>query len=90
MNWLNKLWSWLIRKTSTSPELAVVEETPAETPNEILVRLLLAQGINAREISVTKIEEKFDVWYDGPATDDDVSAAIIEFKKAYGISFSND
>ena len=33
MNWLKKLWNWLVRKTSTAPKLAVVEEEP--TPVEV-------------------------------------------------------
>ena len=87
---LKKLWNWIISKTSTAPTLTVVQEAPAETPSQILVRLLLARGVNAREISITKVEEKFDAWYDGPITDDEVSEVIPDFKKAYGISFSDD
>lgn len=92
MSLLKRLWNWIIRKTSTAPKLTVVEaqEEPQETPTEILVRILLEDGINMREISIMKIEEKFDNWYDGPPSEESVKAAFPEFKKAHRMKFSRE
>tara|TARA_A100001015_G_C14587173_1_gene555197 strand:- start:164 stop:460 length:297 start_codon:yes stop_codon:yes gene_type:complete len=97
MNWLKKLWNWIIRKTATSPELTVVEEieeiddeAETETATEIFVRILLGRGVNIREIDVTKMDKLFEKWYDGPATEESVLASISDFKKQHGISFSNE
>jgi len=95
MNLLKRLWSWIIKKTSTAHRLAVVEEEPAneaqtETAAEIFVRILLDRGINIREISVTKVDELFEKWYDGPASEESVLASIPDFKKQHSISFSDE
>jgi len=98
MNLLKKLWNWIIRKTATSPELTVVEaeeccddeECSSETATEILVRLLIAQGINIREIQISKADKLYPDWYDGPATEEAVLESLEEFKKHHGIRFSKE
>ena len=49
MNLLKQLWNWLVKKTSTAPQLAAVEEepTPVEVEESYKTSLRLATLDNA-------------------------------------------
>ena len=44
MSWLKKLWNWIVRKTSTAPKLAVVEEEPVATEEPTPVEVEEEEG----------------------------------------------
>ena len=85
MNWLKKLWNWLVRKTSTAPKLAVVEEIEEETINvgDIFRAICLTAGIRHRDLKDTNVVELFEDWYSGAPTEEEVRLSIAEFKSSY-------
>ena len=89
MSWIKKLWNWIVRKTSTAPKLAVVEEEKdSRTTAEIATSIFMTQ-YRARpgELGRLATVEQFEEWYDGEANEKDIAEAIVEFKKAKGIRF---
>ena len=96
MNWLKTLWNWLVRKTSTSPKLAVVEdccddseceahEEIAEEPiAEVFLRVSRAAGVKNRDIDSTNAVALFEKWYTGKGIEEDVRAAIPDFLSETG------
>ena len=92
MSLLKRLWNWLVRKTSTAPKLAVVEEepTPVEVEEdrsvvgELLRQVLLSEKVGAGTIAKHNIVEIFEEWYDGPADATSIRNSIPDFCNACG------
>jgi len=82
MNWLKKLWNWIIRKTSTTPTLAVVEE-PKEDPGQIFKRLCNQAGVGDNRLERVNAVELFVAWYSGEADEQSVLSSIKAFKLAH-------
>ena len=93
MNWLKTLWNWLVRKTSTAPKLAVVEEeavadeepTPVEVEEEDCVRDLFYQicrqaKVGHHELVRNGIVEAFESWYDGDCDEQSILNSIPQFR----------
>ena len=82
MNLLKRLWNWIIRKTSTAPTLAVVEE-PKEDPGQIFKRLCNQAGVGDNRLSAVNAVELFVEWYSGEADEQSVLSSIERFKLAH-------
>ena len=87
MNWLKRLWSWLVRKTSTAPELAVVEveEVELRSASSIFGTLCRAAGVKQKDLDASNAIELFDEWYNGEITEEDIKQSIAEFKVAHPV-----
>ena len=95
MNWLKTLWNWLVRKTSTAPKLAVVEEeavadeepTPVEVEEEeegcvgdLFYQICRQAKIGHHELVRNGIVEAFESWYDGDCDEQSILNSIQQFK----------
>ena len=85
MNWLKRLWNWFI----TPSEDACCAETP-DTKNaeerdvqKIVYDLCRAAGIPHRDIAKNKITETFEQWYTGATDENEIKAAMDEFKEEH-------
>jgi len=90
MNLLKQLWNWVVKKTSTAPQLAAVEEEPTpveveETPDvgEMFGYICREAGVRNRDLISTDAIALFVEWYDEAPTEESIRAAIPSFKKAY-------
>lgn len=82
MNWLKRLWSWLIRKTSTAPEFTVVEveEVEVRSAGSIFGTLCRAAGVKQRDLASLNAEVLFDEWYVGKIDEEEIKQSVEEFK----------
>jgi len=85
MNWLKSLWDKLVNKTSTSPTLVVVEETPEEC-GEVFRIICLEAGVAQRDLDKGNLVALFEDWYKGPCTRDAVCASLLAFRKAHPVA----
>jgi len=81
MSLLKKLWALIVSRTSTAPELAVVEEVQDEPIEEIFVRVCASRGVGSRILDQTNAVQLFVEWFEGDATDQCVLDCIPEFMK---------
>ena len=92
MTLLKRLWNWIVRKTSTAPTLAVVEEeaTPVEIEEEvqnigeIFHNICHAAGVRNRDIVSIDAPTLFEEWYTGPADEQSIRESIPDFVKEKG------
>ena len=91
MNLLKQLWNWLVRKTSTTPKLAVVESAPAtidieeeKRVQELFLCLARTAGVKNKDLESTNAAELFVQWYEGKSTEQEVLQAIPEFLNHHG------
>jgi hypothetical protein len=81
MNLLKTLWNKLVKKTSVSPTLVVVqEEEDAGDVAEIFTDLCIEAGIQKRWVARYNMASIFFEWYDGPANIENIKASIPQFK----------
>jgi len=86
MNLLKQLWNWLVKKTSTAPELAVVEEEePVESVSEIFVRVCADHGIGLTLLEKHNAIELFVEWFDGDQTYDCILGCMRRFMQDHPI-----
>ena len=83
MNLLKRLWALIVSKTSTAPELAVVEEVQDEPIEEIFVRVCANHGVGLKILEQTNAVQLFVEWFEGDATDECVLGCIPQFMKEY-------
>lgn len=91
MNWLKRLWNWLVRKTSTAPKLAVVVEEVVdneEPVDVVFIRVCKSAGVKSRDLESTNAASLFKEWYTGKGYEADVLEAIPQFLKETGGSVS--
>ena len=91
MNLLKKTWNWLVRKTSTSPTHAVVEEVEEtletiEDCGEIFRQVCLDAGVTARTLDKGNLVELFREWYVGPCNRQAINSSIDAFRLAYPVA----
>jgi len=87
MSLLKRLWSLIVSRTSTAPELAVVEEIedefisdPAQTA-KIFESLCVSHGVRQRVIHNGGLLRAFVAWYQGPSTEEAISDSISNFRE---------
>jgi len=92
MNWLSILWNWLVRKTSTSPKLSLIEEEPTpcvveeeRSIEELFLEVCADIGIGIKILDSTNAVEKYENWYAGPLNKEDVMNSLQEFIKTDGV-----
>ena len=86
MNLLKRLWNWLVRKTSTSPKLAVVDgiqKPQSDSIEEIFVRVCSNQGVGSKTLEQINATRLFAEWFTGEATDECVLGCIPEFLETH-------
>ena len=79
MSLLKRLWALIVSRTSTAPELAVVEEVQDEPIEEIFVRVCANHGVGLKILEQTNAVQLFVEWFEGDATDECVLGCIPEF-----------
>jgi len=83
VNWIQTLWNNIVNKTSVSPTLVVAEEDEDEgCCAEIFLNILQESGCSKHVKKVNGLE-LFEEWYDGPCNEEDIRAAIADFKTAH-------
>tara|TARA_Y100001963_G_C6474535_1_gene306049 strand:- start:109 stop:390 length:282 start_codon:yes stop_codon:yes gene_type:complete len=82
MKLLRTLWNWVIRKTSRSPKLALVEQ-PSKKCGDEFRRICSAHGIGEKLLNSVNAAELFEEWYDGSCDEGSILAAVQEFKKQH-------
>ncbi len=81
MNLLKTLWNKLVKKTSVSPTLVVVqEEEDAGDVAEIFTALCVEAGIQKKWIIKYNMASIFFEWYNGPANAESIMDSIAQFK----------
>tara|TARA_Y100001963_G_C6544670_1_gene337101 strand:+ start:24 stop:299 length:276 start_codon:yes stop_codon:yes gene_type:complete len=83
MKWLRTLWNNLVKKTSVSPTLVVVEE---ERCGEIFAHLCREAGVKQRTIDNAGLVEIFENWYDGACDKESILKCMDAFKAAHPIA----
>ena len=83
MSLLKRLWTLIINRTSTAPELTVVEEVQNEPIEQIFVRVCANHGVGLKILEQTNAVQLFVEWFDGDATDECVLGCIPEFMSHY-------
>ena len=82
MNLLKSLWNKLVNKTSTSPTMVLVQEDPRPL-GEVFAHLCREAGVKQRDLDSTNAVALFEEWYLGLKTEEDILAAIADFKVAH-------
>ena len=84
MNWIKSLWDKLVKKTSVSPTLVVVEEEKEPNPSSpIFYQICREAGMKHRIIVRNDIVGKFEDWYKGAPDRNEVEQSIDAFKDAH-------
>tara|TARA_Y100000593_G_C4279760_1_gene322117 strand:+ start:401 stop:688 length:288 start_codon:yes stop_codon:yes gene_type:complete len=76
MNWLKTLWNKLVKKTSVSPTLVVVEE---ESLLELLVEVLQQTGVD-EAYTRQHLAARYEEWYEGEHNIDAIYNSLNAFK----------
>ena len=76
MNLLKRLWNWIIKKTSVSSTLDIIEEPCSE----VFKRICNEAGVGDKRLAEVNAIELFEQWYDGTSDEESVRAAITDFK----------
>ena len=83
MNWIKALWDKLVRKTSVSPTLVVVEEVEERDVAEIFYDICREAGISHKDLARNVIIPTFVDWYKGEPDEQAIRNSIDAFKDAH-------
>ena len=88
MNWIKSLWDKLVKSTSTSPTIVLVEEeTQEDDPRPIgliFEHICRSKGAKQADLDSTNAVALFEEWYEGARNEDAIRESIQSFKEAMG------
>ena len=80
MNWLKTLWDKLVKKTSVSSTLVMVEE---ECCGDLFAHMCREAGVKQRDLDSTNAVTLFEEWYTGPCDEENIKSAMAKFKDTH-------
>ena len=83
MKWIKTLWDKLVKKTSVSPTLVVVEEARC---GDIFAHMCREAGIKQKTLDSTHLVKLFEDWYEGDCDEENIQSSIDDFKAAHIIA----
>ena len=84
MNWLKTLWDKLVRKTSVSTTLVVVEEDDSEEIGNIFRDICTDAGVLLKDLRKHDMIAIFEKWYTGDVDEESIRQSISLFMKEQG------